>query len=242
MHIVKHFNRFELKYLLPYETAVRMKEDILRYALPDPYGDGDGKYMLTSLYYDSPDHRMYWEKMDGLKYRRKLRIRWYETEERLTDDSTVFVEIKQRIDRVTQKKRLPMKYKDALLFCNEGIIPEHDTEDRETVEEMYSLMKLYNLQPTAITTYRRQAFVGTHYDLGLRITYDSHLGYRVNNLDLDAGTYEGFMIPPNFLIMEIKTNERVPHWVTEMVSGHNLQLIRVSKYCKGLETGLAHYL
>ncbi|MBU0649137.1 polyphosphate polymerase domain-containing protein [Patescibacteria group bacterium] len=239
MHIVKKFNRFELKYVLPYKTAVQLKNGILKYALPDPYGDGRGKYTITSLYYDSPDHRFFWEKVDGIKYRRKLRIRWYETEERLKEDSIVFLEIKQRVDRVTQKRRIPLKYKDALLFCREGIIPKYEPEDEATVEEMYSLLKLYDLRPTAITTYERQAFVGADYDMGLRITYDSHVAYRLRDLDLNAGTYDGFIVPPNFIIMEIKTNDRVPYWVTELVAENNLQLIRVSKYCQGLERASA---
>ncbi|MBQ2599838.1 VTC domain-containing protein [bacterium] len=33
------------------------------------------------MYYDTQDYRFYWEKVDGLKYRRKLRIRQYETKE-----------------------------------------------------------------------------------------------------------------------------------------------------------------
>jgi SPX domain protein involved in polyphosphate accumulation len=235
MHIVRKFNRFELKYVLSYEIATKLKSNILKYALPDLFGYGDGKYIITSLYYDSPDYRFYWEKVDGIKYRRKLRIRWYETEERLQDDSIVFLEIKQRIDLVTQKRRIPIKYKDAILFCQEGIIPPHEPEDEQTIDEMYSLLKLYNLKPTVITTYERQAFVGTDYDMGLRITFDTHVAYRTKDLDLNAGTYDGFIVPPNFVIMEIKTNERVPYWITELVSEKELQLIRVSKYCQGLE-------
>ncbi|MBU0577803.1 polyphosphate polymerase domain-containing protein [Patescibacteria group bacterium] len=235
MHIIKHFNRFELKYILPFKSVPALKKDILSYALPDSYGDGDGRYMLSSLYYDSPDHRFYWEKVDGLKYRRKLRIRWYETSEPLIDDSQVFLEIKQRIDRVTQKKRIPLSYKDALLFCDSGIIPKYDPEDEEALQEMESLLRLYNLRPTAITTYQRQAFVGTHYDMGFRLTFDTYVTYRQRNLDLGESGYDGFIVPPDFVIMEIKTNERVPRWIADLVAKHQLQLIRVSKYCTGLD-------
>lgn len=232
--LIKSFNRFELKYALPIQVVPRIKEEILKYALPDPFGDGEGRYLLTSLYYDSPAYTFFWEKIDGIKYRRKLRMRWYETEPCLRNDSTVFLEIKQRVDRVTQKKRLPLRYEEALSFCSEGIIPEHEEEDKATVDEIYSLLKLYGLKPKVITTYERQAFVGTDYDLGLRITFDSHVTYRTRNLDLDGGSYDGFIVPPDLVIMEIKTNERVPFWITELVSEKELKLIRVSKYCQGL--------
>lgn len=239
MHIIKNFNRFELKYILTLEEAAKLTKELSKYVEPDPFSNENGKYLLTSLYYDSPDYRYYWEKVDGIKYRRKLRIRWYETEERLTDDSTVFVEIKQRVDRVTQKRRVPMTYREALRFCNEGIMPKHDAEDRKALEEMYSLIKLHRLRPTAITSYERQAFVGTDYDMGLRITFDRHVTYRLRDLDMNAGTYDGFIVPPNYVIMEIKTNDRVPYWITELVAANNMRLIRVSKYCQSLDQAQA---
>lgn len=238
MHIIKKFNRFELKYILPLEKVEELKKDLKRYVLPDPYGDGEGKYKLASLYYDSPDGTFYHEKIDGLLYRRKVRIRWYEVPEGLKDNDRVFVEIKQRVDRVTQKKRVAMPYKDALALCNEGIYPKCSEDDKETMDEIYSLIKLYNLEPTAITSYDRQAFVGTDYDMGLRITFDSHVTYRVKDLDLGAGTYEGFIVPPGHVIMEIKTNDMLPYWVAELVGAHNLKLIRISKYCTGLDNDI----
>jgi hypothetical protein len=44
------------------------------------------------------------------------------------------------------------------------------------------------------------------------------------------------MVSPNMVIMEVKANERIPYWLTEIVSDYNFRLIRVSKYCQGLET------
>lgn len=235
MRVIKRFNRFELKYIIPYSKIGKLKEYILKYANYDPYGNADGKYTLASLYYDSPDYRFYHEKINGLRYRKKLRLRWYETAEGLNEDSIVYAEIKQRVDRVTQKRRVPMKYKEALVFLNEGIIPHHKEEDAEVIDEIYTMLKLYKLRPTAITTYVRQAFIGTDYDMGLRITFDSHVTYRLKDLGLGAGTYDGFIVPPGYAIMEIKTDERIPHWITELVAVNELQLIRISKYCTGLE-------
>jgi hypothetical protein len=35
--------------------------------------------------------------------------------------------------------------------------------------------------------------------------------------------------------MEIKVNERIPYWLTEMIAAHNLQMVRFSKYCRSIE-------
>lgn len=232
---VRKFNRFELKYLLSREDALKLQEDLKKYVNPDSFGNKKGMYALSSLYYDTEDYRFYREKLDGIKYRRKLRIRWYETPEPLTDDSIVFVEIKQRINRVTQKRRVPMTYKEALDLCNNGIIPDHDSRDSAVVYEIYEMVKRYNLKPTCITSYFRHAFFGTDYDAGLRITFDSNLRYRAKNLDLKEKKIWSYMISPDRVIMEVKANERIPYRVTELIAHYNFRLIRVSKYCKWLE-------
>ncbi len=47
---------------------------------------------------------------------------------------------------------------------------------------------------------------------------------------------DGYMIPPRFAILEVKANEKIPYWITEMIASHNIKLIRVSKYCQALES------
>lgn len=43
------------------------------------------------------------------------------------------------------------------------------------------------------------------------------------------------MLPTHLTVMEIKVNERIPYWLTELVAAHNLQLARISKYCQSIE-------
>ena len=129
-HVVRSFNRFELKYLVTLSQAERLKSALAAYLVPDEHSHHEGRYKLASLYYDSADLRCYWEKVDGLKFRRKLRIRCYETGEALTDDTPVFVEIKQRVDRVTQKRRAILPYADARRLCDDREIPAHAAVER----------------------------------------------------------------------------------------------------------------
>lgn len=233
---LREFNRFELKYLLSIKQANEFKEEISHYLKPDKHGDKTGNYAISSLYYDSPDHKFYWEKLDGIKFRRKLRIRHYETAESLTADSIVFVEIKQRIDRTIQKRHVKMRYEDALELCNERIMPEkYDPKDKPILEEIESMIIQYNLRPTIITSYFRQAFIGTNYDLGLRVTFDTNLRYRETDLELHSKNPGKFMISPDMAIMEIKVNEFIPYWLTGLIGKQNTHLIRASKYCQGLE-------
>ncbi len=234
-HTIRKFNRFELKYLITLRQAARFKAALGAYMVPDEHGNNNGHYSLTSLYFDSPDLRCYWEKEHGLKVRRKLRIRRYETGEMLTDETPVFLEIKQRIDRVTQKRRARLPYRDALRLCHDRQIPDHQPEDEAVIKEIYAFLWQYNLRPTSIVRYDRQAFVGSEYDLGLRVTFDTTLSFQTHQLHLHEQPSGLPMLPPHQVVMEIKVNERIPYWLTEMIAEHNLQMVRVSKYCRSID-------
>jgi len=232
---IRKFNRFELKYMITLQQAERLKLPLRRYLVPDEHGNGSGRYALSSLYYDSPDLRCYQEKLDGLKFRRKLRIRCYEPGGTLTTETPVFVEIKQRVDRVTQKRRVALPYRAALRLCNDRQIPDHAADDRATIEEIYALLWQYNLLPACMVLYDRQAFVGTEYDVGLRVTFDTSLSFQAHPLRLHERSCSLPMLPANVVVMEIKVNERIPFWLTELISAHDLHLMRISKYCRSVE-------
>lgn len=233
-HLVRRFNRFELKYMPSLQAAEEIKKTLCRYLVPDEHGHG--RYGLTSLYYDSPDLRCYQEKVDGLRVRRKLRIRYYESEAVFSEATPVFVEIKQRVDRVTQKRRAILPYAQALRLCNDRQIPAHEAEDRAVIEEIYVFLWQYNLLPTSIVHYERQAFIGTEYDLGLRVTFDTSLTFQVHPLHLHEQTSSLPMLPTDRVVMEIKINERMPTWLTGLIRAHALQTVRVSKYCCSIES------
>lgn len=234
-HTIRKFNRFELKYLLTLQQAERFKAGLRRYLVPDEHGHTNGRYALASLYYDSPHLRCYWEKENGIRFRRKLRLRRYETGGVLTEETPIFLEIKQRVDRVTQKRRAVLPYGDALRLCNDRQMPDCAPEDKPVLEEIYAFLWQYNLRPMSIVRYDRQAFMGTAYDAGLRVTFDTGLSFQTHPLHLHERPFALPLLAPSLTVMEIKVNERIPSWLTNMIAAHNLQLIRVSKYCRSIE-------
>jgi hypothetical protein len=234
-HIIRNFNRFELKYLITLQQAERFKSGLRAYLVPDEHGNNNGRYAVSSLYYDSPGFRCYWDKVDGVKVRRKLRIRRYETGQALTEETPVYVEIKQRVDRVTQKRRAILPYCQALRLCNDRQIPDHTPDDGAVIGEIFVFLWQYNLRPASIVRYDRQAFIGTDYDIGLRVTFDTSLSFQSHPLHLHEQPSGLPMLHPGLVVMEVKVNERIPYWLTEMIAAHNLQLIRFSKYCRSIE-------
>jgi len=102
---VRTFNRYELKYVADRRLVAAFRESIGSRVGRDPHGI-EGFYPVWSRYYDTSDLTFYWQKIDGIRFRRKLRIRHYGAPDDLVPESRVWVEIKQRLNRVTQKRRV----------------------------------------------------------------------------------------------------------------------------------------
>ncbi len=238
---IKQFSRFELKYILTREQQDFFASILPEYIEPDSSGDKYGRYSITSLYYDTDDYQAYWDKIEGHKFRRKVRVRIYGNPT-ATPETLCFAEIKQRINKTLQKKRVYISYASAEALCGASDdIPEEtgmSGVDLETVSEIRYLQSTLQLRPAAVVSYDRMAFEGSEYDDGLRITFDTNLKGRTHDLTL-LGTDNGenkFFIPPEWCIMEIKVNYRIPYWLTEMIGKYRFTLRRVSKYCAALET------
>ena len=71
--MIRRFNRFELKYILPLTRCARLIDELMDQIVPDRHG-GSAGYSVVSLYYDSPDLECFWSKIEGVKYRRKVRL------------------------------------------------------------------------------------------------------------------------------------------------------------------------
>lgn len=205
----------------------------------DPYSPHGG-YPVSSLYYDTPDLRFYWEKIEGLRFRRKLRMRLYGPPSECTDDSLVQIEIKQRVNRVTQKRRIALPYGRAQRWLNEREGIEDASAGRGFVNEVTTLIGNLDLRPVVTTGYLREAFIGREADLGLRVTIDHKVHGRDRDFHFAAAAENRFTVPPKLAIVEIKANERVPYWATDLTARMDMSVIRVSKYCQSVQAfGLA---
>lgn len=233
------FNRYEIKYLIDEMAVPALREALAVRMDTDPHSPHGG-YPVTSLYYDTDSLQFYWEKIEGLRFRRKLRVRLYGDPAAATDDSTVHVEIKQRVNRVTQKRRLPLPYGVARSWLDELRRPDCASEHQGFVNEVSGLVASLDLRPVATTGYLREAFVGREIDTGLRVTIDHRVHGRDRDFHFASGAQNRFIIPPKLAVVELKANERVPYWATDLAARLDLSVVRISKYCRSVETfGLA---
>jgi hypothetical protein len=234
---VRRSDRFELKYLLNRAQYQAMVAEVKEYLPFDRQAGEQGHYLLSSLYYDTFDYRAYWDKLEGHRFRRKVRLRVY-GEQQVTPDTLCFVEIKQRINKTVQKKRVKLPYAVAVELCEKGEPVEGaSAADQAVIEEILYLYHTLQLQPACIVSYDRLAFEGSDYEPGLRVTFDTQLKCRVHDLSLLSQGYADnqYFLPPQQCIFEVKVNYRTPYWLTELIAKHGCPFRRISKYCTALE-------
>ena len=223
-------NRFEVKYLVATRALSELTGALGDYVIPDPHAGGEQGYGVFSIYWDSPDFRLFWEKVEGLKDRRKFRLRRY-----LGSDD-VFLEIKQRHDRTLQKRRATWPVERATRAFGDGRSVDWEAVGDDPVgSEALVMVHSLRLAPRVGIFYRRRALFGA-FDPELRVTFDSRIQYRTTGLDIarpfDTGKY---VLDPRVTVMEIKYNHRAPVWLTKMVRRHELRIVRMSKYCTAVD-------
>ena len=233
--MIKRFNRFELKYLIGGKVRDALLPDLLPYVVPDPEGGESGTYKVTSLYYDTDDLYFFRSKIEGIRFRRKVRIRQY-GDFSAAPDALTMLEIKQRIGRTTQKRRLALPLAESVALCKAELERTwDDARDREVAGEIEFLVRNLRLRPTCLVSYVRQAFMGGRYEPGLRVTFDQNLWASPGADGFTPGTRHHFL-SPDLLVMEVKANDAVPQWVSRMLARHGCEIERFSKYV----TGIAH--
>ncbi|WP_255536167.1 polyphosphate polymerase domain-containing protein [Planococcus beigongshangi] len=113
---IEIFSRKEQKYLITRKQYTELVRELAPYMRNDRNGE-QGRYTVSSLYFDTPDKTIYFETKNKVKYRQKLRLRVYgEVESGMKS----FFEIKQKHDKVVHKRRLTMPLDEANRYLTAG--------------------------------------------------------------------------------------------------------------------------
>jgi hypothetical protein len=229
--------RFELKYVVPESTALRVRDFVRSYLIIDEYGDGqpDFSYPVHSLYLDSDLLTIYWGTINGNKNRFKLRLRFYEDAPR----APVFFEIKRRMNDAILKQRGGVK-REAVDWILSGHLPkpEHLTsknpKELVAIQRFSSLMKEYHAVPKAHIAYMREAWVSPH-DNSLRVTIDRHVRCCPEPTALlRTEMFNESIVFGNQAIVELKFTGRFPNWLRDLVRVAGLTRGCAAKYADGI--------
>ncbi|MDC0253335.1 polyphosphate polymerase domain-containing protein [Bacteriovoracales bacterium] len=232
----ENFARYEFKFLLRAEKRIRVENEVKNFMRFDGYCHEslDNSYYVNSLYFDDPKGASFYEKVDGIKTRKKYRIRSYgETYE---EGIPIFFEEKVRYNNRTLKYRIPILEEHIPLFCDERKIlqvgkyyPGIDFVDR------FIYQKLKNrIRPRVKVLYIRRPYV-SDYDMNFRITFDDSIkGLKTDSIFSHKKDFWK-LSAPGYTILEVKFFRRIPAWFHRILQKNNLERVSISKFCLGME-------
>lgn len=219
------FKRIEKKYLLTETQKAAVLEKISGRMRADEHG----KSTVMSLYLDTPDFLIIRNSIDAKTYKEKLRLRSYGTPD---GEDKVFLELKKKYKGVVYKRRVSMSLNDAYAYID----GERSVHDTQIMHEINAAMSFYsNPRPAALIAYEREAFFSDT-DAGFRITFDSGIRYRFDNVRLEKGSAGKPVLPEGMLIMEIKTAGAMPLWMSEVLDELQIYPTSFSKYGTAYKT------
>ena len=158
--------RTEKKYGISSVTGSILRERLSKVMEADRHS-GAGGYRVRSLYFDSLDDDDFFDKVDGLERRKKIRLRIYSPDQRW-----VKLELKQKQGAVQVKKTLEISRETAGQLISGNFTPLLSLESGFP-GELYQTMIRGIYRPKCVIEYRRTAFaLRTN---NTRITIDSDI-------------------------------------------------------------------
>ena len=196
--------RNEIKFIISKTMAEVLKQRLsLIMSVDNNSYNSDNSYLIRSLYFDNENSDAYYEKMDGVEYRKKYRIRIYNF-----DDKFIRLECKYKHNNMTSKDQILID-KELCIKIIDGKIDEIDLTKDNLLRQFALDYRLNRLEPSIIVDYNRVAF--TYHVSDVRITFDSQIKsgmYNYNLFDKNAATY--IVIDDNQMVLEVKFNEILP--------------------------------
>lgn len=216
--------RQEKKYLL---NVVEVKQ--LEYLLDkvlhrDEFNLEQNSYLVRSLYFDTPDDTDFREKSDGIRERRKIRLRIYQAEA-----SHAKLEIKEKQGDFQRKRSLLLTKADA----EEMITGKYSCLLKYPdafAWEVYTFMEEKLYRPRCIVEYDRMAWTVPENDI--RITLDGKI--RATEASHDLFSRDLMLYPVSGIgltTLEVKFNHFLLSYVKDLLASHGASQISASKYC-----------
>lgn len=230
--------RHELKFLVSYDEADRVRDVVRRYCDVDKYAQGreGDRYTVRSVYFDSPQGAIYEHKVEGLRTRVKVRVRGYNDVE---PSSTVGLELKRKRAELSWKTRARCTLdKTALWLSRPSSYTDNDQifkpEHLDAANQFHYVVTRYTLRPVNVVIYEREPYVGRH-DPTLRVTFDLNLRGKLVSSLMELGDEATCRVFDRHLILEVKFDYHYPLWIKPVLAELGLKRRALSKYVMVLD-------
>lgn len=220
---VRSVLREEKKYLITLENYISSCH-FFKQVLHEDNHNGLYGYKVRSLYFDTIYDDDFYNKIDGLQVRRKIRIRIYNP-----NDKFGLLELKQKEGNYQQKRSLKMGRGDILEMIkgNYDVLLNYK---EEFAREMYVIMKTKHYVPKSINEYTRVAFVAN--ENNIRITFDRDIKATETSFDLfDPNLALNYVLDPYNVVFEVKYNGFLLSYIKDIINKCDRIQTPTSKYC-----------
>lgn len=201
--------RNEIKYIISPGVAQELKiklKSVLEY---DTNTDKNGSYLIKSLYFDTLDNDAYYEKLDGILYRKKYRIRTYNN-----DDKFIRLERKYKHNNLTSKDQILISKEIYSKIINRNI-DDIDISSDNLLSQFITEIKTRNLVPSVLVEYKRTAF--TYPISNIRITIDEQIRSGRYNYDLFNNSSNYLVLGNREIVLEVKYDEVLPQHIEKIL-------------------------
>ena len=229
---IEVFNRHESKFLINSDVYEEVETRLLEYMEIDEYNKNHEFYTISNLYFDTRENDLIRNSLSKPKYKEKLRLRAYGVPK---SNEKVYLEIKKKFCGVVNKRRTKLKLMEAYNLVASGKKPAIKSYmNTQVINEIEYILKIYDLEPKLYLAYDRKAFF-SKINRDLRITFDSNIRTRRYDLKLESGDYGENLLDKDKWIMEVKTENNIPLWLSNLLSEFKIYKTSYSKYGKEYE-------
>lgn len=210
--------RHEQKIEISFGDLLALRARLRAVMKPDSHAT-DGRYTIRSLYFDNARDKALREKLDGVNYREKFRLRYYNG-----DVNFIRLEKKSKVNGLCRKESVLLTpARVQALLAGEWI-----AETDPLIREFLSKMRSQRLAPKTLVDYTREAFV---YGPGnVRVTLDYNIRTGLNGTDFLNP--DCIMVPAGDApaILEVKWDEYLPDIIQDLIQMPHRRVGAFSKY------------
>jgi hypothetical protein len=225
---MQKFERYEFKYILPKWVMNLVEDEIMHFMQYDNFvkNKKDKSYFVRSLYFENKENDNFYEKIDGLKFRKKYRIRSYSK----SFDENLFLEQKAKDSDRVYKKRVNLKKNifDKIINNRINELNFESSKEIDFFNDFTFKILTRREYPKIIIDYDRKPLI-SDYDSFFRISIDYNLVARNISMDKEVGCLI------DYKIMEVKFFRRIPLWFHRVIQKYNLRRVSISKFVVGMK-------
>ena len=217
--------RKELKYVMGYQEFAKIRPQLALLLHPDVHGSDFG-YRVRSLYFDSVYDKDYYDTVDGLMSKGKIRVRVYDA------NSPIKLELKRKEGSDSMKYSLILTREEAEKM-QQGDYFFLTERKEEVAQRIFVQLMQGAYQPKCLVEYDREAYTFPAGDV--RVTYDTGTRATASPWDLfDEQAPLTPVIPAGTGVLEVKYSSQLPSFIKALVETDRLSSSN-SKYVQSRE-------